>query len=189
MGNFFFFSHITFIVFLPQTLWKGSLSALPAVGAAGSGIRLGNESASIEAPFCRFQEHGTTWDHSCSPRSSSSPPVHLAFAGGIQRPLSSCTNHQQLPAHPGSSECCSPTYNNTFDIFIAFLTFILFPFFFLLFPRKMSTSRNFRWPGSCTTNTFSRIWFSPNRSYTAVYRHSLHSLGKTSLLFKGRLYD
>lgn len=130
MGNFFFFSHITFIVFLPQTLWKGSLSALPAVGAAGSGIRLGNESASIEAPFCRFQEHGTTWDHSCSPRSSSSPPVHLTFAGGIQRPLSSCTNHQQLPAHPGSSECCSPTYNNTFDIFIAFLTFILFPFFF-----------------------------------------------------------
>lgn len=52
----------------------------------------------------------------------------------------------------------------------------------------MSTSRNFRWPGSCTTNTFSRIWFSPNRSYTAVYRHSLHSLGKTSLLFKGRLW-
>lgn len=121
-----------FIVFLPQTLWKGSLSALPAVGAAGSGIRLGNESASIQAPFCRFQEHGTTWDHSCSPRSSSSPPVHLTFAGGIQRPLSSCTNHQQLPAHPGSSECCSPTYDNTFDIFIAFLTFILFPFFFAL---------------------------------------------------------
>lgn len=49
----------------------------------------------------------------------------------------------------------------------------------LIFLRRMSTSRNSRWHGSCTTSTFLRIWCTLNQSYTAVYLHWLHSWSKT----------
>lgn len=87
--------------FLLQTLWEGPVPVVSTVGAAGARIRLGNEGAASEAPVDRSQDHRTSGGRGCSAGSSSGLPVHLPAAGGVQRPLSSCTHHQQLPTHPG----------------------------------------------------------------------------------------
>lgn len=84
-----------------QALWEGPVPAVSALRAASSWIRLGNEGASVKAPLYRSQDSRTDGGCGCDAGPSSGLPVHLPAAGGIQRPLSSCTHHQQLPADPG----------------------------------------------------------------------------------------
>lgn len=93
-------------------------------------------------------------------------------------------SHETEPGHN-----CHIYYYEIFITFVAFVTVIVTTVIQTFLPRRrMSTFRNFRWHGSCTTSTFLRIWCSLSRSCTAVYLHWLHSWSKTWTLLLKEMY-
>lgn len=80
-----------------QALREGPLPAVPAVGAAGSGVRAGDEGAPAPAAVGRVQGEGA--GRPAGP--STGAPVRVPAPRGVRRPLPGGARHKHLPGHSG----------------------------------------------------------------------------------------